>query len=477
MTDRSAHVVLDFHPQLAIGTTCVAAESSSDGGVLLLGAGYEKLGLTARFAEQIPDARDPRFVVHTRLEQLRQRVYQIALGYEDCNDATRLRHDRAFKVVCDRLPDDPMGLSSQPTLSRMEHGVPMPTIKSLLLEFEKGFVQSLSRRRKLVVLDIDPTDDPTHGAQQLTFFHGYYDTYMYFPLLVFDGETGDLATVILRPGNVGGARGAVGVIDRLVRAVRQRCPRAVILVRADSGFATPQFLDKLDELHADVGNVGYIVGVGKNKVLLDVLAPAMARAEERYERTGKPCRCFDSFLYKAGKWRHARRVVGKAEHLADGANPRFVVTNLTHRRQWVYETYCGRGQAENFIKAFKNALHGDRLSCTTFAANFFRALVHALAYRLMHALRDRVQPMNQPQMQFDTLRIRLLKVAAIITQSARRIWVRLPESFPAREMFLGAAAWITSLAPALRSSSPRRRPPWSPSLRRGRVRRSRQKTD
>lgn len=448
MTDRSAHVALDFHPRLPIMTICDAPESSSDGGVLLLRALDEKLGVTARFAERIPDARDPRFVIHTRLEQLRQRVYQIALGYEDCNDATRLRHDRAFKVACDQMPDDESALSSQPTLSRMEHAVPMSAIKSLLLEFERGFVQSLSRRRKLVVLDIDPTDDPTHGAQQLTFFHGYYDTYMYFPLLVFDGETGDLASIVLRPGNVGGARGAVGLIDRLVRAVRQRCPRATILVRADGGFATPPFLDKLDQLHQQLGNVRYVVGVAKNKVILDVLRSAMARAEKGFERTGKPYRCFESFQYKAGKWSCARRVIGKAEHLPGGANPRFVVTNLTDKHESVYETYCGRGQAENFIKAFKNALHGDRLSCTTFAANFFRILVHALAYRLMLALRDRVQPMIQPVMQFDTLRLRLLKVAAIITQSARRILVRLPATFPAREMFLGAAEWITSLAPA-----------------------------
>lgn len=448
MTDCSAQARLDFHPQLPIVVTCDAPESSSDGGVLLLRALDEGLGLTARFAQRITDERDPRFVVHTRLEQLRQRVYQIALGYEDCNDATRLRHDRALKVVCDLMPDDEEGLSSQPTLSRLEHAVPMSAIKSLLLEFERGFVESLSRRRKLVVLDIDPTDDPTHGAQQLTFFHGYYDTHMYFPLLVFDGETGDLASIVLRPGNVGGARGAVGLIDRLVRAVRQRCPRAVILVRADGGFATPPFLDKLDELHRQVGHVRYVVGVAKNKVLLDVLRTAMARAEKGFESTGKPCRCFESFEYKAGTWSRCRRVIGKAEHLRDGANPRFVVTNLTDRHESVYETYCGRGQAENFIKAFKRALHGDRLSCTTFAANFFRVLVHALAYRLMHALRDRVQPMNQPVMQFDTLRLRLLKVAAIITRSARRILVRLPESFPAREMFLGAAEWITSLAPA-----------------------------
>jgi hypothetical protein len=448
MTDCSAQVVLGFHPDLPIVVRCDAPESSSDGGVLLLRAVDERLGLTGGFAERMPDLRDPRLVQHSRLEQLRQRVYQIAVGYEDCNDATRLRQDRAFKVVCDRLPDDEVGLSSQPTLSRMENAVPMSAIKPLLLAVENDFVQSLSRRRKLVVLDIDPTDDPTHGAQQLTFFHGYYDTHMYFPLLVFVGETGDLASVVLRPGNVGGARGARGLIDRLVRAIRQRCPRATILVRADSAFATPEFLDKLDALHEQLGNVGYVVGVAKNKVLIELLQPWLLLAEMQYERTGQVARQFQSFRYKAGTWPHRRRVVGKAEHLSDGANPRFVVTNLIDDDESIYQTYCGRGQAENYIKAFKNAVHGDRLSCSTFAANFLRVLEYALAYRLLHALRARVQPMNQPTMQFDTLRIRLLKVAAIITQSARRILVRLPESFPAREMFLDAARWLSSPPPA-----------------------------
>jgi hypothetical protein len=448
MTDRSAHVALDFHPRLPVVTTCDAPESSSDGGALLLRAMDERLGLTAGFAARIPDRRDPRFVQHPRLEQLRQRVYQIALGYEDCNDAARLRNDRAFKVICDRMPEDEEGLSSQPTLSRMENGVPMSRIKALLLEVEDGFVRALSRRRRLVVLDIDPTDDPTHGAQQLTFFHGYYDTHMYFPLLVFDGETGDLASVVLRPGNVGGARGALGLMDRLVRAVRRRCPRATILVRADSGFAAPEFLAKLDALHEQLGDVRYVVGVAKNKRLIELLRPWMVIAEAWFEHTGKPARRFESFQHKAGTWAHSRRVIGKAEHLPDGANPRFVVTNLADEDEQVYETYCGRGQAENYIKEFKNAVHGDRLSCSTFAANFFRLLIHALAYRLLNALRDAVQPMSQPRMQFATLRIRLLKVAAIITQSARRILVRLPVSFPAREMFLDAARWLTSPAPA-----------------------------
>jgi hypothetical protein len=447
MTDCSPRIAFDFHPRLPIVTSFDAPESSSDGGVLLLRALDERLGLTARFAEQLPDGRDPRFVQHPRVEQLRQRVYQIALGYEDCNDATRLRNDRAFKVACDRLPEDEAGLSSQPTLSRMENAVPMSKIKPLLLDVENGFVQSLSRRRKLVVLDIDPTDDPTHGAQQLTFFHGYYDTYMYFPLLVFDGETGDLASVVLRPGNVGGARGAKGLIDRLVRAVRLRCPHAMILVRADGAFATPEFLTKLDELHEQLGEVRYVIGLPKNNVLLERLRPWMVTAQAWFEHTGKPERRFHAFEHKAGTWKHDRRVIGKAEHLADGANPRFVVTNLTEEPEPIYLTYCGRGQAENYIKAFKNAVHGDRLSCSTFAANFFRALVHALAYRLLHALRERVQPMDKPQMQFDTLRIRLLKVAAIITQSARRILVRLPACFPAREMFLAAARSLAWTAP------------------------------
>jgi hypothetical protein len=441
MTECIDQLRFGFHPNRDVVATFDAPETSSDGGLLLLRALDERMGLTRAFAERIPDRRDPRFTVHPRLEQLRQRVYQIAMGYEDCNDATRLREDRMFKLACEQLPDSETALSSQPTLSRLDNDVPMGAIKPLLLSLEDGFVQSLSKRRKLVVLDIDPTDDPTHGGQQLTFFHGYYDTHMYFPLLVFDGQTGDLASAVLRPGNVGATRGAVGIIDRLVRAVRRRCRRALILVRADSAFATPEFLAKLDELSAELSDVRYVIGLAKNNALLEVLRPWMVIAQAWYEHTQKPARRFIDFWRRAGRWKYERRIIGKAEHLPQGPNPRFVVTNLDDDAEAVYETYCGRGQAENFIKAFKNAVHGDRLSCSRFAANFFRLLLHALAYRLLRALAANVQRVapSMPVIQLDTLRLRLLKVAAVVTQSVRRILVRLPCVYPYRELFSAVA--------------------------------------
>jgi hypothetical protein len=447
MTECIPQLRFGFHPYREVVTTFDAPEISSDGGLLLLRALDERLGLTRDFAERIPDHRDPRFVVHTRLEQLRQRVYQIAMGYEDCNDAKKLRDDRVFKLACDHLPDDDSALSSQPTLSRLDNDVPMRAIKSLLLELERGFVASLRKRQKLVVLDIDPTDDPTHGAQQLSFFHGYYDTRMYFPLLVFDGQTGDLASAVLRPGNVGAARGAVGIIERLVRAVRRRCRGATVLVRADSAFATPELLDKLDALDRELRQVRYVIGLAKNKLLIERLHPWMVLAGILCDGSHKPSRIVTDFQHRARKWRHERRVIGKAEHLSQGPNPRFVVTNLEDDPESVYGVYCGRGQAENFIKAFKHVVHGDRLSCSRFAANFFRLLVHALAYRLLQALRNRVQDAQpwMPVMQLDTLRLRLLKVAAIVTRSARRILVQLPEVFVERELF---CAISRQLAPA-----------------------------
>lgn len=251
-----------FHPDKRIDAAFNAPQISSDCGVLLLRALDDRLGLSELLSGAIPDERLAERVRHTRHEQVRQRLYQLALGYEDCNDADTLRHDPLLKTVCDRLPEDVEGLSSQPTLSRFENAVSMRAIKQMLLRLERSYVQSLSKRRKLIVLDIDTTDDETHGQQQLTFFHGFYDHYMYHPQFVFD-EDGNLITAILRLGNTHSARGAKGVLNRLIRAIRKRCRHAEIVVRADSGFAVPRLYELLEQLDRELGNVEYIIGIAK----------------------------------------------------------------------------------------------------------------------------------------------------------------------------------------------------------------------
>jgi hypothetical protein len=445
-----AQVRIDFHPDRPIDVIADAPETSSDGGLLLVRQADDRLGLCQRLASRLPDQRDPDRIEHSREEQLRQRVLQIALGYEDCNDADRLRHDPLFKTACDRAPDGPP-LSSQPTLSRFENVADGRAIKAMIADLEQSYVDGLPADTNLVVLDIDPTDDETHGRQQLTFFHGFYDQHMYHPLLVFDGQSGQLVSVLLRPGNAHAARGAKSLLTRIIRRIKVRFPSAQILVRADSGFCVPRILDQLEALKRELGDIHYVLGLAKNPRLLALAEEAIAEARRRYEMTRRHVRHFTAIQYAAATWSHERRVVAKAEHHHKGANPRFVVTDLDDvEPQLVYDViYCARGQAENMIKDLKNALNADRLSCSRYVANFFRLLLHATAYRLMHAIRTAAATVapDLATKQFDTLRLRLLKVAAHVTQSARRILVRLPRVFPLAEAFCRISHFLVQIPP------------------------------
>jgi len=435
---------------VAIEVTADAPRTSSDGGLLLLRQADETLGLCEHWAKQIPDDREATRVAHNRLEQLRQRVFQIAMGYEDCNDADHLREDPVLKLACDRLPNGE-GLSAQPTLSRFENAVDARAIKALINDLEQSYVDELPADTSLVVLDIDGTDDETHGNQQLTFFHGFYDHYMYHPLLVFDGDTGQLISAILRPGNAHAARGAMSVLTRIIRRIKARFPAAQILVRGDSGFCMPRILDRLEDLNRELSDVDFSLGIAKNPRLLAMAAPAMADAQRRHEETRRHIRHFTTIRYAAATWRHDRHIVVKAEHHIRGPNPRFVVTTLDEvdARQVYDVVYCARGQAENYIKDLKNALKADRLSCSSFFANFFRLLLHAAAYRLMHQLRVAAQTVAPAlaRRQFDTLRTQLLKVAAHVKQTVRRIRVRLPRVFPLARAFQDIAQYLQATRP------------------------------
>jgi hypothetical protein len=439
----TSQLTFGFHPTRDVVAAFDGARSSSDGGLLLVRAADEKLGISAALAALMPDMRDGRFVRHTRLEQIRQRLYQICLGYEDCNDADALRVDPVLKTVCDLLPDNDEALSSQPTLSRFENAIDGRALNRMRDWFEQSYVDSLDPATEVIVLDIDSTDDETHGAQQLSFFHGFYDQHMFHPLLVFDGQTGQLASVLLRPGNAHASRGAGAVLERLIRRIRGRLPHAQIVVRADSGFCMPRILERLENLDRELGDVDYIIGVAKNPRLLKLAATAIAEAKSLYAERKHTVRYFSSVPYAAETWPAIRHVVVKAEHSSYGENPRFVVTTLRSvEPQHVYDIgYCARGQCENFIKDLKNALQADRLSCSAFKANAWRLLLYSAAYRLMHAVRKAATDVGSElgAMQLDTLRLRLLKVAATVTESARRIVMRLPESFPLANVFFAIA--------------------------------------
>jgi hypothetical protein len=448
----TSQLAFGFHPGRDVIVSFDAARSSSDGGLLLVRAADEKLGVSAALAALMPDARDARFVRHSRLEQIRQRLYQICLGYEDCNDADTLRIDPVLKTACDLLADTDEGLSSQPTLSRFENAIDGRALNRMRDWFEQSYVDSLDSSTDVVVLDIDSTDDETHGAQQLSFFHGFYDQHMFHPLLVFDAQTGQLASVLLRPGNAHASRGAGTVLERLIRRIRQRLPRAQIVVRADSGFCMPRILERLEKLDRELGDVDYIIGIAKNPRLINLAAAAMAQAKSLHQERKHTVRHFSSFAYAAETWPVVRHIVVKAEHSSYGENPRFVVTTLRSiDPQHIYDIgYCARGQCENFIKDLKNALQADRLSCSAFKANAWRLLLYSAAYRLMHAVRQAAKDAGSElgTMQLDTLRLRLLKVAATVTQSARRIVLRMPSSYPFAAIFTEIAARLSPISSA-----------------------------
>ena len=427
-----------------------AEQVSSDGGAVLLRQLDERLGLTAGLVSLLSDRRDSARVQHARVEQFRQRIYQISMGYEDCNDGDWLRHDPVFRLACDA---EDHALSSQPTLSRFENAITGRELNQLCRAYEQGYVDALAPTTDLVVLDIDSTDDPTHGDQQLAFFHGFYDQHMFHPLLVFDALSGQLITALLRPGRAHAAKGAITILTRLLRAIRRRCPNASILVRGDSAFAMPKLLDRLEHLDEELGEVDYVIGVAKNSRLLEFAKPLRSSVEEEFTAGAPFVRRFTWLSYASQSWPAERHVICKVEYSSRGENPRFVVTTLDEFPPGlIYDVaYCARGQAENFIKDFKNALHADRLSCHRFVANAFRLLLHAIAYRLMHALRatvaqvapevtyvstDRVRLATA---QLDTLRLRLLKVAAHVTSSVRRVLIRLPRAFPLAHVFFAVA--------------------------------------
>jgi len=324
-THCTASIELQFQDRPVV-ITHDAPQISSDGGALLLRRLDEQLKLTEALTEFLEDERHPSRRRHDRLEQMRQRVYQIALGYADCNDAEVLRHDPALQVACGT---GEQVLSSQPTLSRFENGVTGRELNRLWRWFEQEYVESLAPTTQVVVLDIDGTDDPTHGAQQLSFFHGFYDQHMFHPLLVFDGESGQLITALLRPGRAHAARGATTILERLIRAIKQRCPHAAVIVRGDSAFAMPLVLERLEALSVELGEVHYVLGLAKNPRLLALATPLLVDAAAQHAATQGFVRRFEWVTYAAQTWPRARDIVLKVEHGERGANPRFVVTTLT----------------------------------------------------------------------------------------------------------------------------------------------------
>lgn len=414
------------------------AHASSDGGAILLKAADRRLDLTARLAACLTDARDPARVTHALTDVFAQRVFGIAAGYPDGNDADRLADDPIQKLLLDRDPVQGQALASQPTISRFENGVGPRALyrvgRALAATVIDRHRQRLRGRARRITIDLDVTDDPTHGAQQLTFFHGHYDTWCYLPLLAFltfdDEPEQYLCAALLRPGNAATAVGARALIGRLCGLLRCAFPRARLRVRLDGGFANPALLDRLD-----AERVEYIVGMAENSVLAQHAAPFMIDAHAAAARTEATAHVYGDAHYAARSWTAERRIIIKAEvvRLAGREprdNPRFVITNLRQTPRWIYEhVYCQRGEVENRIKELHHGLEIDRTSCTRFWANQVRVLLTAAAYVLLQELRLQAARTAYARAQVSTLRERLLKIGVRVVASARRFVLHLPAAF------------------------------------------------
>src|SRR6266446_1581780 len=414
--------------------------ASSDGGAILLKAAEARYRLIDGFARCLVEDRQSGKVRHTLEDLLAQRIFGLACGHPDANDADRLADDPIHKLLLGRDPIDGDALASQPTISRFENGVGPRELYAMGRELAESVIerhrQRLGGRVRRITIDLDPTDDPTHGAQQLTFFNGHYDCWCYLPLLAFltfDDETEQyLCAAILRPGNVPATRGARGLLFRLLPRLRIAFPKARFLVRGDGGFATPAIFEFLD---AEPG-LDYVVAMGENAVLTRFAAPTLVEAQTQSETSGQTEHVYTEARYAARTWPHERRVVIKAEVVRlPGREPRdnarFVVTNLRQTPRFVYErVYCARGDIENRIKELHDGLQIGRTSCGRFWANQLRVLLTAAAYVLMQELRLRAARTACARAQVTTLRERLLKLGVHVVGSVRRIVLHLPTSTP-----------------------------------------------
>lgn len=410
-----------------------APQISSDGGLVLLMRTEKRFGLVRRLADQICDRRRQKSVRHSAWKMLAQRAMGICLGWEDCNDFNALARDPLYEVCLSGKP------ASQPTLSTFENSVGRRELYAMSKELARFFVERhRDRPPGRIVLDLDATDDPAHGQQELEFYHGYYQTHCFLPLLVFasaDEGPMELVSAILRPGNSHAGRRSAAVLRRVVAMLKEAFPGVTVQLRADAGFALPEMYEACEEL-----GLGYAISLPKNEVLLDLSSELLERSRAQHAQTGLKARLFGELNYSAGTWPKERRVIVKAEVSSKGANPRYVVTSLGAEPEEVYGFYTRRGDSENRIKELKLDLSSGRTSCHRFSANCFRLLMHAAAFVLMSLLKETLAGTDLARCTMGQIRLKLLKIAAIVERRTRRILVRLPRGHPHAELLRSLAA-------------------------------------
>ncbi len=431
----------DTPTSLALEAAFDGGRLTSDGGLPWLAQADRELGLCAALAACVPEWRRGS-VTHSLEDLVRQRVYQIACGYEDQDDADSLRSDPLLKLVCGRLPETDRDLASQPTMSRLENAPGVRDCYRMALALGEVYIRERGRSTapQRILLDLDGTDDPTYGDQEGTAYHGYYRQHMYHPLLVFDADTDQLVTVVLRPGNSHAGRGAVAVLRRIVERLRAEWASVKIEIRADGGFAVPAVYE-----YCEREGIAYTVGLIPNDRLESLAEGLRGRAvAESRALVGEKVRLVAEGAYEAGSWGRERRVIYKAEaqHVVKRqgermlANTRFVVTSRFDEPEALYDWYVDRGGAEGWVKDLKRAVKADRLSCHRFWANQFRLFLHAAAYWLLDSLRRKLVRAGIKRMQLDSLRLQLIKIAGRVRQLISRVRLHLASSHPGQDLWL-----------------------------------------
>lgn len=417
---------------------------SSDAGLILLREVERRTGTIGRLSRCIDDKRDPRYIDHTIRELLTQRVMQIACGYEDADDSDALRYDPMLKIACGRTPITGAELGSQPTMSRLENTVRRTTLYRMGKALVDTFLDSYRRPPEKIIIDIDDTDDPTHGAQQMSLFNAYYDEYCYMPLHIYEGYSGKLICAVLRPGRRPTGKETAAILKRILKHIRHRWPKVRMVVRGDSHFSGPEMFN----VCRSIRRCHFVFGLSNNRALAPLVDGAVRKVEAAYRQVRKKVKVFVTFQYQAKSWSRPYRVVGKIEVTEQGRNVRFIVTDMNGKGpQRMYdESYCGRGCMENFIKNHKNALLSDRTSCHRFEANQFRLFLHSAAYVLMHTLVNQgLRGTELSRAQFDTVILKIVKIGVRVVESIARIRLHLPSACPLKELYVRMQANLSAV--------------------------------
>jgi hypothetical protein len=426
--NKENQILFPFTPLKGRKITTVFDEPmvSSDGGLVLLREALIETGMIRSLANALNDPRHPSYVDHTLEEMLIQRVTQICCGYEDANDCDSLRDDPLFKMAAGRLPEE-AALASQPTMSRLENQVSVRDLLRIGYALVDQFIASFDTAPEAIVLDLDPTSDPVHGNQQLALFNAFEDEYCFMPFHLYDGLSGKLITTVLRPGKTPTDQEIISVLKRVIKRLREAFPKTRLIFRADSHHTKPAVMDWMESLAMD-----FATGLSINERLKEQFAGVLEEAHLKYKRTGRDVRMFASGFYQAKSWSRARRVICRVLVTANGEDLRFIVTSFEHSgAKYLYETvYCGRGSMELMIKDHKNGLCSDRTSCHKFTANQFRLFLHSAAYVVMHYIRSvRLKGTRLAYAQFDTIRLRLLKIGTRVENGKTRILLHFPKAF------------------------------------------------